>query len=144
MLARLGREKKRALDQVSRIPQRQFARQQALARDLGRISPAACWTYAAVALTGTGPDALVRLNDGLGRLERFTRAFARDLRRQQASDRSRAFPDFTLSEVPRLRVIPATPRQAIAGALPDLLLLFIFNLVFFMGAYLRVLSYDAR
>ncbi len=141
---RLDREKKRALDRIMLTRDRQRFRQQALARDLGRISPAACWTYAAVALAGTGPDALARTEAALHRLERDTREFARDLRRARDRSPGRAWPDFGLSRVPRLRVVPASSRQAIIRALPNLLLLFMFNVLFFMGAYLRFLGYDAR
>jgi len=54
---KLDREGERLKERLDRYFERTVERQTALAETLGRVSTLACWTYSAVALTDTGPDA---------------------------------------------------------------------------------------
>ena len=47
-----------------------------------------------------------------------------------------------VEEVPTLRILPSRLDDAVASSTTDLLLLAVYNVLFFMGAYLRFLRYD--
>ena len=117
-------------------------RQTDLAQTLGRISPAVCWTYSAVALMGTGPseykqyeEARKRLMKGLQEL----RDRLRQVRRETGSS-----PAISEDDVPSLQVGQVGFGLAAKTALNDILILLILNVVFFLAGYVLFLRYDVR
>ena len=117
-------------------------RQTQLAETLGRLSPSACWTYSAVALTDTGPAAYKRLGQAQERLMKELEAFATRLREQR--NKTGKWPQLNPDDVPRLEVVAPRFGVAVSDALNDVLILAILNVVFFMAAFVLFLRYDVR
>ena len=119
-------------------------RQSNLAAALGRVSPSACWTYAAASLTNTGVDAYERFHSARRRLgEEFEKVYE-DTRKTWRKDRSKGWPEITADELPNLRVRFPDAGEALGAALVDVLLLVILNVIFFMLGFTFFLRYDVR
>jgi hypothetical protein len=58
--------------------------------------------------------------------------------------RTGKWPTFTVDDVPHLHVVPPNLSSAVRGALNDMLILAILNVVFFMSAFVFFLRYDVR
>lgn len=117
--------------------------QMRLAKTFGRLSPSACWTYSALAMTRTGPAAFDALQSARKTLATDFENFRRELR-----DRGRAqkenWADFIPEEVPALQVRMVPLGEAVNRALNDILILTILNVVFFMLGFMSFLRYDVR
>jgi len=116
------------------------AEQTGLAETLGKISPAVCWTYSAVALTDTGPGAYQQLSQARKNLRKGIDDL-NTLARQQRRE-SDEWPEITVDDVPQLQVIWPTFADAAKSALNSVLILVIVNVVFFMSALLAFLRCD--
>ncbi len=121
-----------------------FIRQSSVARMMSRISPSACFTYASTTLAWTGVDAY----------EAFIRYVYDDFRAQfkkslpeirkrsqspgQSSDQVDVtkLPEFAPKE-------PATGR-ILSNSFMDIGLLFFYNALFFLGAFVKFLRYDVK
>lgn len=140
--AELDRERERLKNRWQQHYEDRRARQVLLAETLGRLSPSVSWTYAAVALTGTGGDAYEALRRARKRMgEEFVERY------QDARARSRkgnGWPDLTAGEIPSLRVKWPDDAAAYGAALNDVLILVILNVIFFMLAFTFFLRYDVR
>jgi len=137
---KLEREEERRLQQWDRFLEDSIRRQRNLTAVLGRLSPAACWTYAAVALADVGPGSFRRLEEAFRKLRAEMEQVAESIR----PSRDQPVRSFKLDQVPSLRVAPASFRDAAGEALNDILILAILNAVFFMTAFVRFLRYDVR
>jgi len=111
-----------------------------LAGALGRVSPSACWTYAAASLANTGPDAYRRLATARRTLSRGLASFWSSLKNRRR--RTRRWPQFSVDEIPRLQVAFPGLAEAVRSALNDLLILTVLNVVFFLLAFTFMLRYD--
>lgn len=140
-LERERKDRKRKLDNYLRS--RQNA-QMDVARTLGRLSPAACWTYGAVALAGTGPDAyrcFQRARDSLSaRFSDYVEGVVHEARKTHW----RVVPELREEDIPTLRISVPDRKAAVTSALNDTLILLILNVVFFMLAFMFFLRYDVR
>ena len=119
-------------------------RQSSLAAALGRISPSACWTYAAVSLTNTGADAYERFHRARRELGRDFEKSWKDTRETWQKDRSKGWPEITAGELPHLQVKFPDAAAAVGAALNDTLILVVLNVIFFMLAFTFFLRYDVR
>ena len=143
---------KEKLEQERRQRKREFdayyqARQDEqldLARTLGRLSPAACWTYAAVALAGTGPAAYERFRRARETLSTQFASYVESMVAQAQKMQWRERPKIRAEEIPAFR--PAFPdtADAFGSALNDMLILLIVSVAFFMLGFLFFVRYDAR
>ena len=140
-LERERKQRKRKLE--SYLLSREEA-QMDLAQTLGRLSPAACWTYAAVALTNTGPDAYKKLQqarDAIGtRYSTYVEGFTTVARKT----RWREWPEVHREDIPDFRVSLPDRATAIRFVLNDVLIMMILNVVFFMLGFTFFLRYDVR
>jgi hypothetical protein len=110
-------------------------RQTDMVRWLSRLSPGAVYAYATDTLARTDISAYHRfmrfIKDHSLRYEEFT---------------AKATKDPSLSEkIKEYTVFNATPEElsdSVNVALPDICLLFLLNILFFMGAYLSFLRYE--
>ena len=134
-----GNHRKRQWD---RFLDEAMSRQTGLAETLGRLSPSVCWTYAATALTDTGPEAFGRFEQGRKRLHEDFEEYANALRQQR--NNSGSWPEVSAGDVPRLHVVWPDLGAAVRSALNDVLILAVLNVVFFMGAFVLFLRYDVR
>ena len=138
----LNQQRDRMKERLDRYLDSTVRRQTALAETLGRLSPSACWTYAAVALADTGPDAYKRSCEAPTRLQKDLRELNSRLRKQERETDKE--PDFTTADVPRLRMATQGVGEAVGKTLNDVLVLGILNVVFFMAAFVLFLRYDVR
>ena len=134
-----GKRRKAAWD---RFLEKETTRQIDLARTLGRLSPAACWTYAATTLTGTGPAAYRRFEKAKQRLTADMFDFQRELIRnsREADD----WAPILAEQVPRLDIATSTCGGDARIAISDIVILAVLNVVLFMSAFLFFLRYDVR
>ena len=132
--------RKRQLDQYYENAR---ASQFTLAGVLGRLSPSAAWVYAAVAMADSGPayyHRIERAGESLGSQYRqmIEEKFGR-LRRGGGDDI-----ELRDADIPRLSVTASSLQQSMEASLNDILLLFVFNVLFFMLAFVFFLRYDVR
>lgn len=120
-----------------------------LAQNISRISPTAIYQIGCEALVGTGIKHYERFFkkaiEYRRRLLQFTyeeypfnpNVFLEDAERQRLSEFS-----MNLDKIPKFDDTPSDFSTSFAEASLDILLLFLFNLVFFMGAFLSFMRYD--
>jgi len=120
------------------------SRQARLAEVLGRLSPSACWTYAALSLTNTGLSAYAGFYAARRRLGEDMEKRWNDLVERQKKDPAGDWPDIGAGDLPGLRVEIPGDAAAVGEALNDVLILTIFNVIFFMLAFTFFLRYDVR
>lgn len=141
----LDQEKKERQARWDRFYRETASSQNKLAGTLARFSPSSCWVYSASALTQTGSDAyekLVRSSERMREQMSDAEEVYQD-RRKNARKAGGEF-EFELDEFPSLKVSFPDVSQAIESALNDILILTIWNVLFFMSAFLCFLRYDAR
>ena len=120
-----------------------------LAQNISRISPTAIYQIGCEALVGTGIKHYERFFKKAIEYRRsllqFTyeeypfnpNLFLEDAERQKLSDLR-----ISVDKIPKFEDTPSDFSTAFAEASLDILLLFLFNLVFFMGAFLAFMHYD--
>jgi ABC-type transport system involved in multi-copper enzyme maturation permease subunit len=121
-----------------------FANQASVARIMSRISPSACFTYASTTLTGTGVD----------EYERFIRYVQEDFRdqfkaslsevRRSSRSRQESGDQVDLTKLPEFALKEATTELVLKDSVLDIGLLFVYNTLFFLGAFVRFLRYDVK
>jgi len=139
---KLIREARRKKKRWDRFLEKATERQTSLAQTLGRISPSVSWTYAATALMASGHGAYVEFDRSRSRLRESMADFSADLRRRR--NKTTEWPEIRADEVPYLRVTWPGFAKAARSALDDILILAVFNVVFFMAAFVTFLRYDVR
>ena len=139
---RLFEEGDRQKQQWDRFLERTSKRQTALAETFGRLSPSVSWTYSAVALANTGPDAYRQFEFSQRKLAKDMENLASRLRQQRR--KAGAFPAVEAGDVPHLQVAWPPFAAAARYALNDVLILVILNVIFFLAAFVSFLRYDVR
>jgi ABC-type transport system involved in multi-copper enzyme maturation permease subunit len=117
-------------------------RQTSLAQTLGRLSPAACWTYAATALTDTGLGFYESMEHAETTLQKRLNDYSSDLTKER--EVTGEWRDFKGQDVPRLQIELPSAAVAFQRAADDIVLLLILNVVLFMAAFVRFIGYDPR
>lgn len=139
----LERERNRRKNVWDQYYKDSHSRQMGLAATFGRLSPSACWTYAALALTRTGPAAYEALDTArkelLSEMGRMQVEFAK--RRRTGEEE---WAKFKFEDVPRLHVKHASTAEVLKSALNDILILVIAGVLFFMLSFMMFLRYDVR
>lgn len=132
------REIRRLEQYFERLQTSQFE----LSSTLARLSPCAQWTFAAVNLTNTGMRAYQRVEQArqqlLTQFDQFRDTYYRRWRESRNGDP----PEFSVDELPSLRVALPTFADALNSSLNDVLILTILNVLFFMLAFVFFLRYD--
>ena len=133
-----GERRKQKLDQFY---EDKLQAQIDLSTTLSRISPSASFTFATTQLAGTGIDLFSRFRQGYKRFEDGFREYGRQFRIREYT---KSLPDdwYEPDHVPSLRIAPQHVDSAVAAVFTDILLLCIFNALFFMLSYLFFLRYD--
>jgi ABC-type transport system involved in multi-copper enzyme maturation permease subunit len=109
---------------------------------LGRLSPSSSWIFSAYSLIKAGPVAYRNITDGRNRLKKDLEDQWQGI--EQYWRRNGKPPELKPEELPNLKIQFYDTNRAVAGALNDVLLLIIFNALFFMAAFLFFLRYDVR
>lgn len=134
-----GRTRKRRWD---RYLQERTDSQTQWAQLLGRLSPSACWVYAATSMAQTGPDAYKQFEAARKRLrDQMREDFDRDRKIGRSQDEP---PEIRAEAVPALAVTYPTLDGTLTTVLPDLLILVVLNVLFFLAAFAAFLRYDVR
>lgn len=128
--------------------------QAALAMNLSRISPVSCYTYLIAELSGTGLSAPERFVKNAQRYQEAVREAVYDKyiikRYSNTTGSSASSVDYVEGFDPSKTSLPEMyyRHHTLAGALQagwaDILLLFLFNILFFAIAFLRFRKYDVR
>ena len=139
----------RAWLDIERDFQRKQFNQTRLARNIAKLSPRAVYTYIMEALAETGFERHIRF---LEDVERYREQLARFIREKDQQDPDSAhlyFVDWGLSkrpvefeEVPVFRESSPSLEESLRQALPDLGILFLFGVAFFMGALASFIRCD--
>lgn len=116
-----------------------------LARHITHVSPRATYQYACEAISGTGfprfLDFYAQTKVYKGALLEFVRG---EYAKREALRREHCPYSFDPSTFPEFIERMASPGEAIEAAIWDVFILVLFNVVFFMGAYVSFLRYDVR
>ena len=113
-------------------------------RNLSRISPSGSFLFAATDLAGTGVELFTAFRQGFRRFGDEFREWGNEWD-NAFHDNDRKHPDegwFQLKSIPALRVDQARLDDTVETVLMDILLLLVFNVLFFMLSYLLFLRYD--
>lgn len=142
---------KQARIKVNRDFQRKRFSQIRLARNITRISPRSVYSYIGETLAGTGFERHIRF---LEDAERYRQQLAEFVREKDQTDEDSAhlyFVEWGLSHeevdpesIPCFVESSLSLEECLQSVLPDIALLFLFGVVFFMGAFVSFLRYDVR
>jgi len=122
--------------------------QVSLSQNLARLSPSASYLFAVTRLSGTGPALYAHFSAAVERFQEEHQEFERSAYNNGSITFTRegvqGVPDdwFDADAVPRLQVFHEGVSEALDGALFDILLLTVFNVLFFMLSYVFFLRYD--
>ncbi len=122
---------------------RQLDEQIEVSRALSRVSPAACLTYAAAELADTGLRFYRRTHEGYGQYRKVFREYAQRLKREAGEDKldkNWLKPE----EVPMLVFPSERLEEAFEAVTTEVMVLLLFQVLAFAGAYVGFLRYDVR
>ena len=125
-----------------------MGRQVSWCKNLARISPSASFILASTRLAGTGTDLFDHFEKGLEQYQEDQQKVFRQLyeggvvewtrQGQKVKDPDWFSPDL----LPRFHMFTESVGESLDSALSDILLLVIYNVLFFMLAFVRFLRYD--
>ena len=128
---------------------REFA-QQKMALNIARVSPTASFALAASDLAGTSLELKQRFTESANLYQETYAAFINEKTdgmgggwwsRMNSDDEAEPIDPY---ELPVYEYEEPETGEFINGALPDMGILMVFNLLFFAGAFIRFLKYDVR
>jgi ABC-type transport system involved in multi-copper enzyme maturation permease subunit len=138
-----GEKKKRKLEEFY---QDKMSRQIAYSKNLARLSPSASYLFAATRLAGTGPNLFDYFQKALERFHQGHEEFRQSMwsmREWSESGPQIKDPDwFDPENLPRFDMFAESLTDSFDAALFDILLLAVFNVLFFMLSYTIFLRYD--
>jgi ABC-type transport system involved in multi-copper enzyme maturation permease subunit len=138
-IRRAAKEKMRKLEQFY------FERLQVqieLTQNLARLSPSASFLFAATRLAGTGPGLAQFFDQAMARYQRQHARFRRELYHATIGNDPQQGDWLRTQDVPRFFIALEKLADSLDAALFDVLLLLIFNALFFMLAHTFFLCYD--
>jgi ABC-type transport system involved in multi-copper enzyme maturation permease subunit len=135
-----------ALDKVDADYERQKGQQATLARTISRVSPVSCFVHLLTELAGTGFAEETAWREARSN---FKRILDRDVASKATyymfgnTAYVESFPEHS-PPAPKFPAEPVPLEKRLAAAWLDLVLLAIYGLLFFVGAHVAFLRYDAR
>jgi len=153
MRAEFHESRKRRLDEHMQEFENRLREQAQLAMRLSRISPSACYVYATTALMGTGVKdyARLRVYEMATYTDEFskTRSLIEKKMKQRGSRDKYSFESggerlFDPDILPKFDPPDVPLKEAVRDSVYDLGLMGIYNVLFFMIAFMLFLRYDAR
>ena len=136
-----GENQNRRLDQFY---QDKLQRQIDLSKNLSRVSPSASFTYAVTDLASTGTGLYGSFRTAYKRFEydfdEWGWQWDRDFPDKEGVPPNRDW--LQLDAIPSMNLVPPHVDDALSSAMMDILLLLVFNVLFFMLSYLFFLRYD--
>ncbi len=139
-------KRKRLIQNLDQVHNNEKMRQAAVARNISRLSPVSAYIYAMSTMAGTGLLEEAAIKDGgkvfadIMEREVYDHVFKVKLKFGTSSSYN------FISKEPPPRYMPAVYsfNDMLSYTLMDLLLLVLFNMLLFIGAYIAFLRYDAR
>jgi ABC-type transport system involved in multi-copper enzyme maturation permease subunit len=121
-------------------------KQTIIAMNLARLSPASCFIRPLAEISRTGLTAYQQFLEKTNDYQRILNAdiFSKNQYRRYKGGVSMSFSGDINSIAPQYHQGVQPINRIIAGIIPDFILLILYNLVFFMCAYIAFLKYDAR
>jgi ABC-type transport system involved in multi-copper enzyme maturation permease subunit len=114
-----------------------------ISKTISRISPSASFKYAATGLAETGTVLFERFKGAYARFEGEFRKYGDGLQEKRQNNKlEKGW--FNPDQIPRLSLFDETLRDSVNAVFIDVLLMVIYNVLFFMGAFMMFLRYDAR
>lgn len=114
-----------------------------ISKTISRISPSASFKYAVTGLAETGTVLYDRFKSAYERFQEKFREYGDQLMEKRNQDKlEKGW--FNPDEMPRLNMFDETVADSINAVFVDILLMVIYNVLFFMGAFMVFLRYDAR
>lgn len=146
------RYERRLADELRRIDQDYARRRQvqfSLATDLSRISPICSYTYVVCGLCGTGTSASDDFTANARRYQDQVKQAVYDkviVRRWRSMEGYHYVDGFNPSKavLPEMRYMYPTVAQALQASWPDILLLVVFDVLFYALAFVGLNKYDVR
>lgn len=128
-------------DKLDHFYEEELRTQISISQTLSRISPSASFRYATTELAGTGSGLFLHFKQAYKRFERNFDDYAEEIDDRRDNDQLN---DnwLQVDEIPRLKAYAARLDDTLAAISIDLLLMGIYNVVFFMAAYALFLRYD--
>lgn len=133
-----GERRKNRLDQFY---QDKLQTQIRVTQVLSRLSPSSSFTYAVSDLAGTGVGLFGAFRQAYELFQKQFREYGDELSQRRDNDELEE-EWLQVDEIPTLRIVPARLDDAVTSATTDLLLLLVYNVLFFMGSHLVFLRYD--
>jgi len=144
---RIQKEAKERQDKLEEFFRDRMERQVSWAKNLARVSPSASYVLASTRLAGTGTDLFDHFEKGLEQYQRDQQEVMREIY-QGGVEWTRQGPEvknpdwFSPDMLPRFSMFTESVDESLDSALSDILLLVIYNVLFFMLAFVRFLRYD--
>jgi ABC-type transport system involved in multi-copper enzyme maturation permease subunit len=124
---------------IERDYQTKLRSQQKLAVNLSRISPASALMFSSMSLARTGINEYERF---LSSIRSYKPIFTKWANEKLFSENQQTQPK--LDDMPQLEFIPEKLGDSFKRILPDLVLMIVLIILFFVGAYVSFLKYDVR
>jgi ABC-type transport system involved in multi-copper enzyme maturation permease subunit len=137
----IRQEGERRQDKLERYYQEEFRAQTEASMTLSRLSPASSYRYATTELSGTGVHLFAGFRKGYDRFREDFEEYSQDLFQRRGDDRL-GDDWFQKDEVPTFEIARDRLNDVLDRITFDLLLLVMYNLLFFMGSYMFFLRYD--
>ena len=118
--------------------------QQNLAINLSRISPASALTFSTMSLARTGLDEHQRFLDSIRTYKPIFSKWINAKMMQSIDFNTGSMGSVDLAEMPVHTFQSESLGKSLARTIPDLVLMIVMIIVFFVGAYLSFLKYDVR
>ncbi|OGG03722.1 MAG: hypothetical protein A3F83_00830 [Candidatus Glassbacteria bacterium RIFCSPLOWO2_12_FULL_58_11] len=118
-------------------------RQDLIAMNLSRISPASALMYASMSLSGTGINEHIRFLNSIKNYKPVWTKWANSKRMRTLLLRKEQ-PKPDLSDMPRHTFTPESFSQSARRAIPDFTIMLVLIILFIAGAYVAFLKYDVR
>ena len=145
---RIRDEAERRQDKLEDFYSDRMRRQISWSQNLARISPSASYLFAATRLAGTGPNLFRQFQSALDQFREAQQDYRRDLQRSGVVEWGRSGPRvndpdwFRPDDLPRFTMSEEGVLEALNLAFTDILLLAVYNVLFFMLAFVSFLRYD--
>jgi ABC-type transport system involved in multi-copper enzyme maturation permease subunit len=141
---------KRAQHSLEEFYQRKLKSQVSLGQNLARLSPSACFLFACTRLAGTGPRLSELFHQAQERFHSSHQQYRDELEGKWITIKTAGKLDweyeykkrFDAHDLPRFHLVQENMGDRFDAAQFDVLLLVIYNVLFFMLAYLAFLRYD--
>ena len=144
---RIQREADEQRDDLEEFYRDRMRAQVVLSQNLARLSPSASFLFAATRLAGTGPDLATAFLKAQERYQEDHRNYLNKVYRTgvEFTQQGMQVKDedwFKADELPRFQLMEERLGDSFNAALFDVLLLVVFNVLFFMLAFVFFLRYD--